>query len=474
MLGEFVLSSHNHQSHDHYIDEMLTLFPTLQFGMDVNPKFTAGPTGVEYTQNVTAFELLSIELVHGWLLDSSKDTDTVQLVGSKTYNELVEQIIAGNDASCEIDRIVVSIQELESKLKEMEECIDVAAEREVATVASAMIVAPTTGNIESKGIELSTDNEDSGGIVVQDNVDERPAAEVAIPAPKPPESLTDDKWKARGEIEFLSKKLEGMTQKALQGALLNGFLETTGHQLTEYGLQELNKYLADDCLCVFFRNNHFSTLTKNNGKLYTLVTDLGYASVPEVVWEELDSIDGDTEYFNSMFVKLAPLKGQTTTGTPMLTPEQMLAQRGQSESDFRFALQLSRREGVGPQTQAELDLAAATEASLREFSGPDPEPNTPLQKTGTIVRIPGLNDTMTSDPSNLFASNGVSSGMQEDQDAMIAQQLQAQMENDYADEASVVLARQLQAEDRLPATTQNTRVTSKKGTTSKDSSCVVS
>ena len=32
--------------------------------MDVTPKFTSGPTGVEYTNNFAAFDMLGVELVH--------------------------------------------------------------------------------------------------------------------------------------------------------------------------------------------------------------------------------------------------------------------------------------------------------------------------------------------------------------------------------------------------------------------------
>ena len=54
----------------YHIDELLKLFPSLQYGMDVNPKFTIGPTGVEYTKELSAFDLMGVELVHGWLIDA--------------------------------------------------------------------------------------------------------------------------------------------------------------------------------------------------------------------------------------------------------------------------------------------------------------------------------------------------------------------------------------------------------------------
>ncbi len=42
------------------------------------------------------------------------------------------------------------------------------------------------------------------------------------------------------------------------------FLESTASQLTYHGLCELNSTIRGGELCVFFRNNHFSTLLKRN------------------------------------------------------------------------------------------------------------------------------------------------------------------------------------------------------------------
>ena len=46
--------------HHHYIQEVLPLFPDLQYGMDVNPKFCHGPTGMEYTLQINTFDVLHV------------------------------------------------------------------------------------------------------------------------------------------------------------------------------------------------------------------------------------------------------------------------------------------------------------------------------------------------------------------------------------------------------------------------------
>ncbi|XWS48995.1 hypothetical protein CRYUN_Cryun13aG0125500 [Craigia yunnanensis] len=47
-------------------------------------------------------------------------------------------------------------------------------------------------------------------------------------------------------------------------------------------------------LCVFFRNNHFSTMFKYDGELYLLATDQGYLNQPDLVWKKLNEVNGDT------------------------------------------------------------------------------------------------------------------------------------------------------------------------------------
>ena len=58
ILAEKALLSSSKVGGEVHLDELLNIIPKLQFGMDVNPQFTQGVTGVEYTNNLTAFDLL--------------------------------------------------------------------------------------------------------------------------------------------------------------------------------------------------------------------------------------------------------------------------------------------------------------------------------------------------------------------------------------------------------------------------------
>jgi MINDY deubiquitinase len=286
VLAEKILMNNSSEQGEHHVQEVLTIFPTLQFGMDVNPKFTAGPTAVEYTMHLNAFDLLHVELVHGWLLEP--DAEEYQLIENKTYNQLVNLVIEGNDAA--------------------------------STLQNA---TPTEGPISAAHDVLST--------------------------------------------------------KATQGAIVNHFLVRSGHQLTQYGLDVLYEYMKDGQMVVFFRNNHFNTLTKHAGILYLLVTDFGYANVSTVVWEKLDVIDGDTEYVNGQFATSLPIVNQNGGAT---------LDDCQSQADYQLALQLNQENSQAPATRVvsgaplptrmsqeapyDAEMEAAQRASIEEYNRLNP------------------------------------------------------------------------------------------------------
>ena len=286
VLAEKILTNNSSEQGEHHVQEVLTIFPTLQFGMDVNPKFTAGPTAVEYTMHLNAFDLLHVELVHGWLLEP--DAEEYQLIENKTYNQLVNLVIEGNDAA--------------------------------STLQNA---TPTEGPISAARDVLST--------------------------------------------------------KTTQGAIVNHFLVRSGHQLTQYGLDVLYEYLKDEQMVVFFRNNHFNTLTKHAGILYLLVTDFGYANVSTVVWEKLDVIDGDTEYVNGQFSTSLPIVNLNGGAT---------LDDCQSQADYQLALQLDQENSQAPTTRVvcgaplptrmsqdapyDAEMEAAQRASIEEYNRLNP------------------------------------------------------------------------------------------------------
>ncbi|KAL3498752.1 hypothetical protein ACH5RR_041484 [Cinchona calisaya] len=103
----------------------------------------------------------------------------------------------------------------------------------------------------------------------------------------------------RSSIEGYDAKTDEISPK--EGELIKNFLKNSASQLTIYGLFCLQEGLKERELCVFFRNNHFNTMFKFEGELYILATDQGYINQPDLVWEKLNEVNGDTVYMTGNF-----------------------------------------------------------------------------------------------------------------------------------------------------------------------------
>lgn len=85
---------------------------------------------------------------------------------------------------------------------------------------------------------------------------------------------------------------------------IKDFLGRWPTQLTDHGLKVMRESLQPGQVAILFRNDHFSTLFKDprTNKLLTLVTDQGYSSHDEIVWESLTDVNGQgSELFSGDF-----------------------------------------------------------------------------------------------------------------------------------------------------------------------------
>lgn len=384
----------------HQIVELMDILPNLQYGMDINPKFMHGPEGYEYTKNLTAFDIIGVNLVHGWLMNP--DEKIASIVGNKTYNELVEMVCKGKDTEDELKKLEELLGEKKMELEKNGN--DVSTEKNEDTLSKLS---------ESDWVEVSKE---------QESEEETEASDDGGKA--------DDSIELQKHIADLENKRKQLEDFITNGHVIKGFLEDTGHQLTRYGLEKLHEHVDEGSLCVFFRNNHFSTMTKFEGQLFLLVTDLGYATVDDVVWEKLDAIDGNTDFFNAFFFKPEPRDDFLMDNGSSLTPEQMVAQRGQSERDYELALQLSSEVNNrnNASTRAE---EQAIYASLQEYNGNNASHNTdsnPSQQSKAAVQ-----SDQNQSVEGAF-----------DRDRALALSLQSQYQNQDASER---LARQLYEEE---------------------------
>lgn len=86
--------------------------------------------------------------------------------------------------------------------------------------------------------------------------------------------------------------------------VIKSFLSTTATQLTPSGLDVITKFIKPGDVSILFRNDHFSTLYRHPRtlQLFTLVTDAGYYTHDEVVWESLADVRGErAEFFSGDF-----------------------------------------------------------------------------------------------------------------------------------------------------------------------------
>lgn len=107
----------------------------------------------------------------------------------------------------------------------------------------------------------------------------------------------EDKLRAEG----LSEQ-EQLTLQDIQ--TIKSFLANWPTQLTDFGLQSMSRTLKAGQIAILFRNDHFSTVYKEPtfGGLMTLVTDAGYGSHDEIVWESLVDVNGAaSELFSGDF-----------------------------------------------------------------------------------------------------------------------------------------------------------------------------
>jgi len=73
---------------EHAAADVLQLLPSLGAGLDVNVRFTDGPSGFEFTGALSLFDLTGVPLLHGWLCDP-QEAVTFAALGKKSFNEIV-------------------------------------------------------------------------------------------------------------------------------------------------------------------------------------------------------------------------------------------------------------------------------------------------------------------------------------------------------------------------------------------------
>ncbi|CAL9029946.1 unnamed protein product [Prunus brigantina] len=180
-----------------------------------------------------------------------------------------------------------------------------------------------------------------------------------------------------------------------QGELIRNFLKNNASQLTFYGLFCLQEGLKERELCVFFRNNHFSTMFKFEGELYLLATDQGYINQPDLVWEKLNEVNGDTLFMTGNFkeFKVESHANDTwdennavTTTADYLASIDSAAQAGfDMNSDLQLAIALQQQE-FDQQPQRQNSQQPSISGNSRMVTGPQVTRSNPRTPTPSSAR----------------------------------------------------------------------------------------
>lgn len=242
-LSGYLLTKHMEKGEEAQlmVEKATQIMPTLQVGLDVNFNFKDYDK-FEKTEQCKLFDLFNIRLVHGWLVDPA-DTETYNAIAHHTYNDLMNKLVA----------------------------LDSSVSSSPTSSSNAQSPNPSSNSSDSQSTPLSPSQRPKPQ---SDNSSKKPEEA----PPKPP---TEEDFR--------------------EGAIITRFLNASQSQLTAYGLSVLQRSIEEGELCVFFRNNHFSTLTKHDGQLYILVTDIGYERERNIVWDLMSSVDGNSVFCTSEF-----------------------------------------------------------------------------------------------------------------------------------------------------------------------------
>lgn len=169
----------------------------------------------------------------------------------------------------------------------------------------------------------------------------------------------------------------------VQGEVVRNFMKTSASQLTIYGLFCLLDKVKERELCVFFRNNHFNTMFKYEGELYILATDQGFLNQPELVWEKLNEVNGDTVYVMGNFkdFKMDDHSNATwneqnamaTTADYLSSINSVATADSNINSDLQLAIALQQQEFEEQQPQQSVQPTVASGSGL--ITGPQVSQN---------------------------------------------------------------------------------------------------
>jgi hypothetical protein len=265
------------QNQEQNLNDAMAVLPTLATGLDVNVRFRH-PLDFEFTAELAVFDLLDVTLVHAWVAAGPEHAEARDAIGARSYNQLMERLIELATAE-EADPTSLSSSETYAKGTK---------EEDTSSAEDAALRAALALSLDEAAIETVSETPTSPTSRAVSAALDEVVAEVSA------ETAGDDKKRGDEDADENAPVSAATADYAARDAsrrrerfLLDTFLESSASQLTRAGLRDARDAVKERELAVFFRNNHFATVFRLDGALYLLVTDQGYLSEPDVVWETL-------------------------------------------------------------------------------------------------------------------------------------------------------------------------------------------
>ncbi len=163
------------------------------------------------------------------------------------------------------------------------------------------------------------------------------------------------------ELESKLSSPDGLTSTEQQTLLdletIQAFLTRWPTQLSQHGLSVITEAVPPGRFAIVFRNDHFLTVYREpeSRRLFSLVTDAGFLTHDEIVWESMEDVSGEACAFYSgdfrpvsqgVSAEGGDRVGSTSMGTSQGVdmPPASLTEQEQEDGDFALALQLQEQE----------------------------------------------------------------------------------------------------------------------------------
>jgi ubiquitin carboxyl-terminal hydrolase MINDY-1/2 len=454
--------------HQERLGVAISMLPSLQRGLDVNVKFN-DVSSFEYTRELDCFDAFSVPLYHGWIYDH-QDRETRAVIKDMTYNHLLFKLVEASGLTEGQEEEDDVEKQKGRKIDETDASATVGETKEGSTLKEEEKDGTTSRTQEEENTE-KIDGKEQDTLIVEVTAagDLVAHADTKITAA---DGCKDDVERETNSHDVSTKPQQKNALLHHEANVIKRFLADTASQLTYAGLLALHDTIPEGSLCTFFRNNHFSTMLKRENSLYLLVTDLGYADKPNVVWELLDEIDGNTELVDSHFHPIATGSGSVPASNVGNTNPAVSASTPIIDPDYLMALRLSEQSSAQQHQQGAGTTGMHPDASSRAvgyarppMSASPPSPPDHLLQNYSDADERGVPVTIS--PSSDFFVGQATSGTtrdittphnyirssQEERDRQAALALQASLQQEEASLATASVAASASSQGRSDSNT---------------------